>query len=41
MWTCFSGAVGGGVYGKDIGIAHIIITGVGVIIAMFPVFILM
>jgi hypothetical protein len=41
MQTCFSGAVGGGGYGKAIGIAHIIITGVGAIIAMFPVFILM
>ena len=33
--------VGGGVYGKVIGIAHIIITEAGVIIAMFQVFILM
>ena len=33
--------VGGGVYGKVVGIAHIIITGAGVIITMFPVFILM
>ena len=29
--------VGGGVYGKVIGIAHIIITGAGVIITMFQV----
>ena len=40
MQTCFSGAVGGGVYGKDTGIAHLIMTGVGLIIAMFQVFIL-
>jgi hypothetical protein len=33
--------VGGGVTGKVVGIAHIIITGVGLIIIMFPVFILM
>jgi hypothetical protein len=32
---------GGGVYGKVIGIAHSIITGAGVIIEMFQVFILM
>ena len=32
---------GGGVYGKVVGIAHITITGVGVIIGMFQVFILM
>jgi hypothetical protein len=41
MQRCFSGMVGGGVYGADIGIAHIIMTGVGGIIAMFPVFIMM
>jgi hypothetical protein len=33
--------VGGGVYGKGVGIAHIIITGVGVFITTFQVFILM
>jgi hypothetical protein len=33
--------VGGGGYGKVVGIAHIIITGDGVIITMFQVFILM
>jgi hypothetical protein len=33
--------VGGGVFGKVVGIAHIIITGVGVITTMFQVFILM
>jgi hypothetical protein len=33
--------VGGGVYGKVVGIAHIIITGVGVIMTMSQVFILM
>jgi hypothetical protein len=33
--------VGDGVYGKVIGIAHIIMTGAGVIITMFQVFILM
>jgi hypothetical protein len=32
---------GGGVYGKVIGIAHIIITGVGLIMIMLQVFILM
>ena len=37
----FSGTVGGGVYGKVVGTAHIIITGVGVTIGMFQVFILM
>ena len=41
MRTSFSGMAGGGVYGKVAGIARIIITGAGVIIAMFPVFILM
>jgi hypothetical protein len=41
MQTFFSGMVGGGVYGKVVGIAHIIITGDGVIIKLFPVFILM
>ena len=40
-WTSFSGMVGGGVRGKDVGIAHGIITGAGVIITMFQVFILM
>jgi len=41
MQTCFSGVVGGGVPGKVAGIAHIIITGAGLIITMFQVFILM
>src|ERR1035437_6883012 len=39
MQTCFSGAVGDGVYGKVVGIAHIIITGVGVIIEIVRVLI--
>jgi hypothetical protein len=39
--TSFSGMAGGGVYGKVVGIAHIIMTGVGVIITMFQFFILM
>jgi hypothetical protein len=33
--------VGGGVYGRGVGIAQIIMTGVGVIITMSQVFILM
>jgi hypothetical protein len=33
--------VGGGVFGKVVGIVHVIITAAGVIIAMFQVFILM
>ena len=33
--------VGGGVFGKVVGIVHVIITGAGVIITMFQVFILM
>jgi hypothetical protein len=33
--------VGGGVHGKVVGIAHIIMTGVGLIITMFQPFILM
>ena len=33
--------VGGGVYGRVVGIAHIITTAVGVIITLFQVFILM
>jgi hypothetical protein len=33
--------VGGGVYGKVVGIAHIFITGVGLIMMMFRVFIFM
>jgi uncharacterized membrane protein YtjA (UPF0391 family) len=41
MKTSFSGMAGGGVSGKAAGIARIIITGAGVIITMFPVFILM
>jgi hypothetical protein len=41
MQICFSGMAGGGVHGKVVGIAHIIMTGVGVIITMFQVFILM
>ena len=35
MWTYFSGVVGGGVYGRVFGTVHTIITGVGVIIAVF------
>jgi len=41
LQTFFSGMVGGGVYGKVVGIAHIIMTGAGVIITMFQAFILM
>jgi hypothetical protein len=41
MKTCIFGMAGGGVYGKVAGIAHSTITGVGVIIMPFPVFILM
>jgi hypothetical protein len=41
MRTSFSGMVGGGGYGKVVGIAHIIITGVGLIMTMFRDFILM
>jgi hypothetical protein len=41
MQTSFSGMAGGGVYGKVVGIAHIIITGVGLIMTEFQVFILM
>jgi hypothetical protein len=41
MQTCFSGMAGGGVHGKVVGIDHVIITGAGVIIAMFQVFIMM
>ena len=37
----FSGVAGGGVYGKAVGIGHIIMTGVGLIITMFQPFILM
>jgi hypothetical protein len=33
--------VGGGNHGKDVGIAHVIITGVGLIITTYQVFILM
>jgi hypothetical protein len=33
--------VGGGVFGKVVGIVHVIITGAGVIITLFQVFILM
>jgi hypothetical protein len=40
MQTYFSGMVGGGVHGKVVGIAHIIMTGVGLIITMSQVFIL-
>ena len=40
-WTSSSTMVGGGVRGKDVGIAHGIITGAGVIITLFQVFILM
>jgi hypothetical protein len=40
MQTFSSGMAGGGVYGKVVGIAHIIITGVGFITTMFQVFIL-
>jgi hypothetical protein len=39
--TSISGMVGGGVYGKVVGIVHNIITGAGVIIGMFQVSILM
>jgi hypothetical protein len=39
--TCFSGMVGGGVHGRVVGIAHIIMTGAGVIITPFQVFISM
>jgi hypothetical protein len=38
---CFFGMVGGGVHGKVVGIAHNIITRVGVIITMSRVFIMM
>jgi hypothetical protein len=41
MWTSFSGMVGGGVYGKVVGIVHITITGAGAAITLFPVSILM
>jgi hypothetical protein len=41
MQTFFSGMVGGGVHGKGVGIARIIMTGVGLIIIMFQVFIFM
>jgi hypothetical protein len=41
MQTSISGMVGGGVFGKVVGIVHVITTGVGVIITMFQVFILM
>jgi hypothetical protein len=41
MWISISGTVGGGAFGKDVGIAPIIITGVGVIIIMSRVFIMM
>jgi hypothetical protein len=40
MQTSFSGMAGGGVCGMDVGIAHIIMTGAGVITAMSPVFIM-
>jgi hypothetical protein len=38
MQTFFSGAVGGGVYGKVVGIAHIIMTRIGVTIKAFHLF---
>jgi hypothetical protein len=41
MLTCFSGMVGGGAYGRAVGIAQIIMTGIGFIMTMFQVFILM
>jgi hypothetical protein len=41
MKTSFSGMAGGGAYGKVVGIARIIMTGVGTIITEFQVFILM
>jgi hypothetical protein len=41
MWTSFSGMVGGGAYGKVVGIDHNIITRVGVIMTMSQVSILM
>jgi len=41
MSICFSGMVGGGVRGKVAGTAHVIMTGAGVIMTMFQVFISM
>jgi hypothetical protein len=41
MQTFFSGMAGGGVFGRVVGIARIIITGVGLIMTEFQVFILM
>jgi hypothetical protein len=41
MQTSISRMVGGGVIGKVVGIVHVIITGAGVIITVFQVFILM
>jgi hypothetical protein len=41
MWTYFSGMAGGGVCGKAVGTARVIITGVGVIMTMFQRFISM
>jgi len=41
MQTSFSGMAGGGVYGRVVGIALIIITGVGFIMTEFQAFILM
>jgi len=41
MSICFSGMVGGGVRGKVVGTAHVIMTGAGVIMTMFQVFISM
>ena len=41
MQTCISGMAGGGVHGKVVGIAHSIITGVGLIITISQVSILM
>jgi hypothetical protein len=40
MQTSFSGVVGGGVYGKVVGIAHTTMTGAGVIITAFQASIL-
>jgi hypothetical protein len=41
MQTSFSGMVGGGVYGRVVGIVLIIITGVGFIMTEFQASILM
>jgi hypothetical protein len=41
MWTSFSGMAGGGVFGRVVGIVHIIMTGVGFIMTESQAFILM